>query len=74
MLKNKYLYLCINGKPYKISCLKKITLYHLLVFFNYNLDLIVVEYDGEIMLQNSYKIIYLLNDSHIEVVTIVGGG
>ena len=74
MLKNNYLKLNLNGKTYKIFCLKKLTIYHLLIFFNYKFNLIAVEYNGKLIQQNCYKTTYLLNNSNIEIVTIVGGG
>ena len=41
---------------------------------NYKLNLIVVEYDGKLIKKNFYKTTYILNNSNIEILTIVGGG
>lgn len=74
MLKNKYIYVKINGKQYKVFCFQKITIYHLIMFFNYKLNLIAVEYNGVIIPENLYKLTSPINNSNIEIVTIVGGG
>jgi thiamine biosynthesis protein ThiS len=72
--KKKVISFSINGEIYKISSFKKLTLQHLLVFLKYKLELVVIEYNGKIIKKNSYKTTYLLNNSNIEILTIVGGG
>ena len=70
----KVLFLTLNGKRYKILGLKRISLYHFLIFGGYELNLIAVEYNGKIVSQNKWKYIYLTNNINLEIVTIVGGG
>ena len=75
MKKTSQIFLKINGKDYKIvSFSNKVTLYHLLIFFGYKLNLIAVEYNGKIIPINKCQKIYLINKSNLEIVTIVGGG
>jgi thiamine biosynthesis protein ThiS len=74
MLNNNYIELNLNGKYYKVFCPKKLTIYHLLIFFDFKLTLIAVEHNGKLIQQNCYKTTHLLNKSNIEIVTIVGGG
>lgn len=74
MNKNYCFQLTLNGKYLSIFHFQQLTLYHLLVFFNYKINLIVVEYNGRIISQNFYKKTYILNNTNIEIVTIVGGG
>lgn len=75
MRKTSELFLKINGKKHKIvSFSNKITLYHLLIFLGYKLNIIAVEYNGTIISINKCKKTYLINKSNLEIVTIVGGG
>ena len=64
----------LNGRYYKIYYFRKLTIQHLLNFFNFKLNLVVVELNGKIIKKNFYKKVYLSNNSNIEVITIVGGG
>jgi thiamine biosynthesis protein ThiS len=64
----------LNGKQYKIISFSKITLFHIVKFFNFKLNLIVIEYDGKIIPMNKYKYIFIKNNINIEIVTVVGGG
>lgn len=74
MSKNYCFQLTLNGKYFNIFHFQQLTLHHLLSFFNYKINLIVVEYNGRIISPNFYKKTYILNNSNIEIVTIVGGG
>jgi thiamine biosynthesis protein ThiS len=74
MLKNNYFNLRINGKQYKIFCFYHLTIYHLLIFFDFKVNLIAVEYNGKIISPNFYKTKFVISNSNIEIVTIVGGG
>ena len=62
----------LNGQKYKID--QNITLLELLDYFNYNLNLLVIEHNKLLRkTQNWHRIIINDNDI-IEIVTIVGGG
>jgi thiamine biosynthesis protein ThiS len=75
MRKTSQLFLKINGKEYKIVTFSnKVTLYHLLIFLGYKLNLIAIEYNGKIIPIYKCEKTYLINKSTIEIVTIVGGG
>ena len=75
MRKTSQLFLKINGKEYKIVTFSnKVTLYHLLLFLGYKLNLIAIEYNGKIIPINKCQKTYLINKSNVEIVAIVGGG
>jgi sulfur carrier protein len=73
-MKKKIINLKLNGKLYKIYFYKKLTIQHLLAFFDFKFNLIVVEIDGKIVKKIFYNTTYLSNQNNIEVITIVGGG
>ena len=61
-----------NGQFYTVS--KPITLLELLIYFNYQPSLLVIEYNKSICNKENWsKIIIQMNDK-IEAVSIVGGG
>jgi len=62
----------LNGKVYISD--KTLTIADLLKYFNYNLSLIVVEYNFSICSKHKWEETYISNNDKIEIVTIVGGG
>ena len=62
----------LNGQAYYIK--KKINLFDLITYFNYNHNLLVLEYNHSICTKKQWKQIFLKNQDRIEIVTIVGGG
>lgn len=70
MLKNQQFYL--NGQTYVTSY--PLTLLELIVYFNYNKSLLVLEYNNLICNQKTWDQIKIQNEDKIEIVTIVGGG
>jgi len=62
----------LNGQAYCTN--DKLTLLELLYYFDYNISLLVVEYNSFISNKKDWKQIVLSNNDKIEVVTIVGGG
>lgn len=71
-MKTFFLNLNINGQKYKIFAKKPLSILDLIVFFNFNKQLIITEYNGKIY--NNLEYIYLKNFDLIEIITIVGGG
>ena len=61
-----------NGQKY--STLNDITLFELLQYFNYNLDILVLEYNSFIYHKKYWKDIKIRNNDQIEIISIVGGG
>nr|WAJ57992.1 Thiamine biosynthesis protein [Guinardia striata] len=62
----------LNGQAYCTN--DNFTLLELLYYFDYNISLLVVEYNSFISNKKDWKQIVISNDDKIEVVTIVGGG
>lgn len=62
----------VNGSFIELE--KQHTLYDFLMLQNYNLGIIVVERNGEIVSKDTYQEVLLTNEDTIEVVTFVGGG
>jgi thiamine biosynthesis protein ThiS len=66
----KYFYL--NGQKYRTY--QSLTLLDLIVYFNYNKSLLVIEYNNLICNKKNWNEIFLANQDKIEVLSIVGGG
>ena len=62
----------LNDEKYSINYL--ISLYDLIVYFNYNESLLVLEYNKVIFDKNHWKSTFINHLDEIEIVTIVGGG
>lgn len=70
MMKSKNFFL--NGEKYYIE--DEITLLQLISYFNYNISLLVLEYNNSICNKKNWDKLYITNNDKIEIVTIVGGG
>ena len=62
-----------NGEKY-ISSGSKFTILDLIKYFNYNPNILVVEYNKLIVIKKNWKKIIISNNDKIEILTIVGGG
>lgn len=62
----------VNGSFIELE--KQQTLYDFLMLQNFNLGIIVVERNGEIVPKDTYQEVLLTNEDTLEVVTFVGGG
>ena len=62
----------LNGQKY--STIDNFSLLDLLSYFDYNLSLLVVEYNSFISTKKDWNQIMISDNDKIEVVTIVGGG
>jgi len=70
MTQQKHFFL--NGETYTID--QDINLFDLLIYFNYNDSLLVLEHNHLISEKNKWKITFIQHLDIIEIVTIVGGG
>lgn len=61
-----------NGQEYYTQY--DITLFELITYFNYNLSLLVLEYNNLICNKKDWNNISIKKNDKIEIVTIVGGG
>lgn len=64
----------LNGQEYSISTQDNITLLELIIYFDYNTSLLVLEYNNLISNKKDWNDIFVTNNDNIEIVTIVGGG
>ena len=62
-----------NGEKY-ISSGSKFTILDLIKYFNYNPNILVVEYNKLIVIKKNWEKIIISNNDKIEILTIVGGG
>ena len=62
----------LNGQKYSTN--DNFSLLDLLSYFDYNLSLLVVEYNSFISTKKDWNQIMISDNDKIEVVTIVGGG
>ena len=62
----------VNGEPH--TCSPQINLPNFLEQLGFNLRLVAVEYNGEILHRQFWSGTQVQQDDRIEVVTIVGGG
>nr|YP_010338674.1 thiamine biosynthesis protein S [Glaucosphaera vacuolata]UNJ18624.1 thiamine biosynthesis protein S [Glaucosphaera vacuolata] len=72
MAKISHITVEINGEPF--VCENSYSLYELLDYLDFKLDLIIVEYNMEIIQHYELKNIFIKNNDKIEIMTIVGGG
>lgn len=68
----KYITVFVNGEPF--NCKQTMCLQDLLLYLNFNLSAIVVEYNKEIISMSRFCNIFLRMNDLVEVITIVGGG
>ena len=64
----------LNGQKYFTNSENKITIVELLSYFNYNVALLVLEYNNLICNKKDWNSTFITNNDKIEIVTIVGGG
>nr|YP_009391944.1 thiamin biosynthesis protein S [Acrosorium ciliolatum]ARW60088.1 thiamin biosynthesis protein S [Acrosorium ciliolatum] len=69
---NNYLTIFINGDPF--NCDSSMSLKDILLYLNFNINSIIIEYNQDIINLSSFDSISLKNNDHLEVITIVGGG
>ncbi|WP_458414813.1 sulfur carrier protein ThiS [Schinkia sp. CFF1] len=62
----------VNGSIIELE--NGMSLFDFLSTKNYDMGLIVVEHNGEIVSKDTYKDVLLTNEDTLEVVTFVGGG
>ena len=62
----------LNGQCYISN--NHLTIYELLTYFNYDLALIVLEYNGNIYSKKNWINLKIKPKDQFEIITIVGGG
>nr|QCI07464.1 Thiamin biosynthesis protein S [Leiomenia cribrosa] len=69
---NNYYTIFVNGEA--LSYFNHLSLYDLLLYLNFDINRIIVEYNQAIISNNKFKSINMVDKDRIEVITIVGGG
>nr|YP_009391534.1 thiamin biosynthesis protein S [Platysiphonia delicata]ARW59678.1 thiamin biosynthesis protein S [Platysiphonia delicata] len=69
---SQYITVSINGQPF--NCNSFISLKDLLIYLNFDLSSVIIEYNNEIIKNFNYINITINDGDRIEVITIVGGG
>lgn len=69
---NLYTTFFLNGQKYKLY--NNITLFQLIVYFNYSDEIFVIEHNNIICNQKNWRNINIKKKDKIEIITIVGGG
>nr|WCH58059.1 Thiamine biosynthesis protein [Cystoclonium purpureum f. stellatum] len=62
----------INGEAF--NCLHSMSLYDLIIYLDFDLNTILVEYNNEIISHCDFNHIFFKNKDKLEIITIVGGG
>lgn len=71
-MNNKYNTILINGEPF--NCLQSMSLYDLLIYLDFDIDRVIVEYNSKVISNYQFNDISIHNHDKLEVITIVGGG
>nr|QCI05542.1 Thiamin biosynthesis protein S [Crouania attenuata] len=71
-IQEKYFSVFVNGEIF--NCLYKMSLQDFLLYLNYDLSLIVIEYNKQIIPKCDWGKLILSSGDSIEIITIVGGG
>lgn len=66
--------LFLNGQKYHLHAEHETTLSELVIYFNCNTSLLILEYNNLICNKKNWKTISIKNNDKIELITIVGGG
>jgi thiamine biosynthesis protein ThiS len=67
-----YILIQLNGKPF--NCLSGFSLKDILLYLDFDLDTIIIEYNSEILHDSILDVTIPVSGDKIEVLTIVGGG
>ena len=62
----------INGSRYLFT--SSFTILELLLYLGFNMNVIVIDYNGSILQKSLWKQINLKNEDNLEILSIAGGG
>ena len=69
---SKLKYFLLNGQQYYTNY--NLTIIELVKYFDYNISLLILEYNSTIWEKKNWNTTVIQNNDKIEIVTIVGGG
>nr|YP_010471030.1 thiamine biosynthesis protein S [Synarthrophyton patena]UVF62859.1 thiamine biosynthesis protein S [Synarthrophyton patena] len=67
-----YILIQLNGRPF--NCLPNFSLKDILLYLDFELDQVVVEYNSVIIHDSILDTVLLVPGDRLEILTIVGGG
>lgn len=67
-----YVTIYVNGDPF--NCDSSMSLKDILIYLNFNIHSIIVEYNKEIITYSKFDNTFVGMNDFLEVITIVGGG
>nr|YP_009392775.1 thiamin biosynthesis protein S [Bostrychia tenella]ARW61337.1 thiamin biosynthesis protein S [Bostrychia tenella] len=67
-----YLTVFINDEPF--NCESSMSLKNILLYLDFDIQVVLVEYNKNILSSLEFDSVFLKNNDHLEVITIVGGG
>jgi thiamine biosynthesis protein ThiS len=73
-IENLVLEIKMNGEVFLLQTSIYFSIKDLIHFFNYNENLIVLEYNGNICTPSLWSKLIVQNRDYFEIITIVGGG
>nr|WCH56212.1 Thiamine biosynthesis protein [Calliblepharis sp.] len=62
----------VNGEAF--NCFSKMSLYDLLIYLDFDIHGVIVEYNQKIVFFDNFHDIFFKNQDRLEIITIVGGG
>lgn len=68
----RYNTVIVNGEPF--NCYSSMSLYDLLIYLNFDIQRIVVEYNYKIIPSSQFNYVVVNHNDRLEIITIVGGG
>ena len=68
---SKLKYFILNGQQYYTNY--NLTIIELVNYFNYNISLLILEYNSTIWEKKNWNTTFIQNNDKIEILTIVGG-
>nr|YP_009297649.1 thiamine biosynthesis protein S [Hildenbrandia rivularis]AOM67193.1 thiamine biosynthesis protein S [Hildenbrandia rivularis] len=71
-MQNQDILIHINGEPFVCSAFMK--LIDILSYLDFNVKLVTIEYNKEVISNSVLSEVFLHHNDEIEIVTIVGGG
>nr|QCI09143.1 Thiamin biosynthesis protein S [Inkyuleea mariana] len=67
-----YYTIFVNGQAF--NCCESMSLKDILLYLDFDISIVVVEYNKEIIIKANFDHIFVQSQDSLEVITIVGGG
>ena len=64
----------IKINDYKYIFFQKLTIEDLLVYLGFNINVILINYNGALISKELIRKVFMKNNDYLEIITIAGGG